>query len=213
MGMPGMHGMAYNNLAIDQADLLIGLGMRFDDRVTGRLRDFAPNAQVIHVDVDASELDKNVKATVPVVGDLKKVLNQLIPLVQPNVHLDWHRRLDQLKAEHPSLFIRESEELLPQYVLNRLSEVAGGDCIVVTGVGQHQMWAAQHCKFKRTQHAHHLRRLGFHGLRGARRAGRAHGPPRQDGLVGGRRRRFSDDHVRPRHRRREQRGHQVRHPK
>ena len=101
MGMPGMHGMAYNNLAIDQADLLIGLGMRFDDRVTGRLRDFAPNAQVIHVDVDASELDKNVKATVPVVGDLKMVLNQLIPLVQPNVHLDWHRRLDQAQGGAP----------------------------------------------------------------------------------------------------------------
>ncbi len=148
MGMPGMHGMAYNNLAIDQSDLLIGLGMRFDDRVTGRLRDFAPNAKVVHIDVDASELDKNVKATVPVVGDLKKVLNQLIPMVQPNVHIDWFQRLDQLKAEHPSLHIRESEELLPQYVLNRLSEVAGGNCIVVTGVGQHQMWAAQHCKFK-----------------------------------------------------------------
>ena len=125
MGMPGMHGMAYNNLAIDQADLLIGLGMRFDDRVTGRLRDFAPNAQVVHIDVDASELDKNVKATVPVVGDLKMVLKQLIPMVEPNVHIDWHRHLDELKAEHPSLYIRESEELLPQYVLNRLSEVSG----------------------------------------------------------------------------------------
>ena len=148
MGMPGMHGMAYNNLAIDQADLLIALGMRFDDRVTGRLRDFAPNAKVVHIDVDASELDKNVKATVPVVGDLKMVLNQLIPMVHPDVHLDWHRNLDELKAEHPSLHIRESEELLPQYVLDRLSQVSGGDCIVVTGVGQHQMWAAQHCKFR-----------------------------------------------------------------
>ncbi len=149
LGMPGMHGMAYNNLAIDQADLLIALGMRFDDRVTGRLRDFAPNAKVVHVDVDASEVDKNVKATAPVVGDLKHVLRQLLPLVEPNVHIDWHRHLDGLKSEHPSLFIRDSEELLPQFVLQRLSEVAGGDCIVVTGVGQHQMWAAQHCRFNR----------------------------------------------------------------
>ena len=147
LGMPGMHGMAYNNLAIDQADLLIALGMRFDDRITGRLRDFAPNAKVVHVDVDASEVDKNVKATAPVVGDLKRVLDQLLPLVEPNVHIDWHRHLDYLKSQHPSLYIRESEDLLPQYVLNRLSEVTKGDCIVVTGVGQHQMWAAQHCKF------------------------------------------------------------------
>ena len=147
LGMPGMHGMAYNNLAIDEADLLIALGMRFDDRITGRLRDFAPNAKVVHVDVDASEVDKNVKATAPVVGDLKCVLDQLLPLVQPNIHIDWRRHLDDLKSQHPSLYIRESEDLLPQYVLNRLSEVTKGDCIVVTGVGQHQMWAAQHCKF------------------------------------------------------------------
>ena len=147
LGMPGMHGMAYNNLAINEADLLIGLGMRFDDRITGRLRDFAPNAKVVHVDVDPSELDKNVKAAAPVVGDLKHVLDQLLPLVEPNIHIDWHRRLDQLKGQHPSLHIRESEELLPQYVLNQLSEQTRGDCIIVTGVGQHQMWAAQHCKF------------------------------------------------------------------
>ncbi len=147
LGMPGMHGMAYNNLAIDEADLLIALGMRFDDRITGRLKDFAPNAKVVHVEVDASEVDKNVKADAPVVGDLKRVLDQLLPLVEPNVHIDWQRHLEDLKSQHPSLHIRESEELLPQYVLNSLSEVTRGDCIVVTGVGQHQMWAAQHCKF------------------------------------------------------------------
>ena len=147
LGMPGMHGMAYNNLAIDEADLLIALGMRFDDRITGRLKDFAPNAKVVHVEVDASEVDKNVKADAPVVGDLKRVLDQLLPLVEPNVHIDWQRHLDDLKSQHPSLHIRESAELLPQYVLNSLSEVTRGDCIVVTGVGQHQMWAAQHCKF------------------------------------------------------------------
>ena len=147
LGMPGMHGMAYNNLAIDEADLLIALGMRFDDRITGRLKDFAPNAKVVHVEVDASEVDKNVKADAPVVGDLKRVLDQLLPLVEPNVHIDWQRHLEDLKSQHPSLHIRESAELLPQYVLNSLSEVTRGDCIVVTGVGQHQMWAAQHCKF------------------------------------------------------------------
>ena len=147
MGMPGMHGMAHTSLAIDQADLLICLGMRFDDRVTGRLKDFAPNAKIVHVDVDPSELNKNVKATAPVVGDLKCVLRQLIPLVEPNVHIDWLRHVDTLRAEHPPLVIRDTEDLLPQFVLRELSEVTQGDSIIITGVGQHQMWAAQFCAF------------------------------------------------------------------
>jgi len=148
LGMPGMHGMAYASLAIDKADLLIGLGMRFDDRVTGRLKDFAPNARVIHVDVDPSEMSKNVKATVPIVGDLKCVLKQLLPKVERKVRVDWLQYIDTLRAEHPSLHIRESEALLPQYVLKQLSTMTNGDAIIVTGVGQHQMWAAQHCSFK-----------------------------------------------------------------
>jgi acetolactate synthase-1/2/3 large subunit len=147
VGMPGMHGMAYASLAIDQADLLIGLGMRFDDRVTGRLKDFAPHSKVIHIDVDPSEMHKNVKATVPVVGDLRCVLRQLLPLVERKVHVAWLRHIDKLQKEHPSLYIRESDILLPQYVLKQLSDVAQGDAIVVTGVGQHQMWAAQHFTF------------------------------------------------------------------
>ena len=147
VGMPGMHGMAYASLAINQADLLIGLGMRFDDRVTGRIKDFAPNAKVVHIEVDPSEVNKNVKATVSVVGDLKRVLQQLLPLIERKVHLDWVHHIDNLRAEHPSLYIRETDALLPQYVLKQLADVASGDAIVVTGVGQHQMWAAQHCTF------------------------------------------------------------------
>ena len=148
VGMPGMHGMAYASLAIDQADLLIALGMRFDDRVTGRLKDFAPNAKVVHVDIDPSELNKNVKATVPVAGNLKDVLQQLIPEVEPNVHIDWLRHVDKLKDEHPSTVIRETDALLPQFVLRELSEATHGEAIIVTGVGQHQMWAAQFCAFE-----------------------------------------------------------------
>ncbi len=147
-GMPGMHGMAYASLAIDQADLLISLGMRFDDRVTGRLSDFAPNARVVHVDVDPSEFHKNVKATVPVLGELKQVLNQMLPEVERKTHLAWLQCIDTLRAEHPSLHIRQTDELLPQYVLKQLSDITEGNAIVVTGVGQHQMWAAQHYAYK-----------------------------------------------------------------
>ena len=147
-GMPGMHGMAYASLAIDKADLLISLGMRFDDRVTGRLSDFAPNAKVVHVDVDPSEFHKNVKATVPVLGELKQVLRQMLPVVERKTHVEWLQYVDTLRAEHPSLNIRQTNELLPQFVMKQLSDITEGQAIIVTGVGQHQMWAAQHYAYK-----------------------------------------------------------------
>ncbi len=148
MGMPGMHGMAYASLAIDRSDLVIALGARFDDRVTGRLSDFAPGAKIIHFDVDPSEFNKNVVADVPVLGDLKAGLRALIQRVNSNVHMDWIRECDRLRAEHPSLFIRKSDVLLPQQVLKELSDETNGESIIVTGVGQHQMWAAQHYGYK-----------------------------------------------------------------
>jgi acetolactate synthase-1/2/3 large subunit len=148
VGMPGMHGMAHASLAIDKSDLLISLGMRFDDRVTGRISDFAPNAKVVHFDIDPSEFNKNVKVNAPVLGDLKLALRQLVSLVERKAHVDWLQYIDTLRAEHPALHIRQTNELLPQYVLKQLSEVTQGEAIVVTGVGQHQMWAAQHYRFK-----------------------------------------------------------------
>ena len=148
VGMPGMHGMAYASLAIDRADLLISLGMRFDDRVTGRLSDFAPNAKIIHFDIDPSEFSKNVKVNVPVLGDLKLALRQLAPHVERKARVDWLQQIDTLRSEHPSLHIRATNELLPQYVMQQLSEVTRGEAVVVTGVGQHQMWAAQFYRFK-----------------------------------------------------------------
>ena len=148
VGMPGMHGMAYASMAIAEADLLISLGMRFDDRVTGRLSAFAPNAEVIHIDVDPSEISKNVRATVPIVGDLKRVLRALLPQVEPAIHTEWVQHIEQMRMEHPSHKIRETDQLLPQHILRVLSEVTDGRAIIVTGVGQHQMWAAQHCSFK-----------------------------------------------------------------
>ena len=148
VGMPGMHGMAYSSMAINEADLLISLGMRFDDRVTGRLSAFAPQAKVIHVDIDPSEISKNVKATVPIVGDLKRVLRALVPQVQPALHTQWVQHIEQMRLEHPSHKIRETEQLIPQYILKVLSDFTDGKAIIVTGVGQHQMWAAQICSFK-----------------------------------------------------------------
>ena len=147
VGMPGMHGMAFASLAIEEADLLIGLGMRFDDRVTGKPSAFAVNSRKIHVDIDPSEIGKNVKVDVPIVGDLKRVLRKLNKQVAPATHLEWLQHIEELKREHPSMDIRDTDKLLPQYIIKQLSEATEGNAFIVTGVGQHQMWAAQHYRF------------------------------------------------------------------
>ena len=147
VGMPGMHGMAYASLAIEQADVLIALGMRFDDRITGNPAAFATGSKKIHVDIDPSEIGKNIKIDVPIVGDLKRVLVELNKHVKPAVHLEWLQRIDELKEEHPSMLVRDSDKLLPQHIIKQLSEATKGKAIIVTGVGQHQMWAAQHYTF------------------------------------------------------------------
>ena len=147
VGMPGMHGMAFASLAIEQADVLIALGMRFDDRITGDPTAFATGSKKIHVDIDPSEIGKNIKVDVPIVGDLKRVLVELNKQVKPAVHLEWLQRIDELKREHPSMLVRDSDKLLPQHIIKQLSEATEGNAIIVTGVGQHQMWAAQHYTF------------------------------------------------------------------
>jgi acetolactate synthase-1/2/3 large subunit len=144
LGMPGMHGMYWNNIAINESDLIIGVGMRFDDRVTGRLKDFAPKAKVIHIEIDPAEVGKNVRPAATLQGDAKVCLRELIKEVKPGNHREWLDWIANMRREHPSIVIRETDEVLPQFVIKKIYEATRGDCYVVTGVGQHQMWAAQY---------------------------------------------------------------------
>ena len=147
-GFPGMHGMAYASLAIDQADLIINFGSRFDDRIVGDSRRFSTGSKKIHVDIDPAEINKSIKVDAPVVGNIKDVFQQLIPQVKSTTHVEWLQHIEHLKSEHPSLRIPESDRLMGQHVVRALSDVTQGEAIITTGVGQHQMWAAQHYQFK-----------------------------------------------------------------
>ena len=145
LGMLGMHGMYWSNIVVDQADVVVGLGMRFDDRVTGRASTFAPHARIIHLDIEPSQVGRNVPVEVPLVGDAKVVMRGLIPLVKKVDRPDWMSYIDDLKRDHPSLAIPKTDTLLPQHVLSEMNELIqeNPETVVVTGVGQHQMWAAQ----------------------------------------------------------------------
>ena len=147
-GFPGMHGMAYASLAIDQADLVINFGSRFDDRIVGDSRRFSTGSKKIHVDIDPAEINKSIKVDAPVVGNIKDVFQQLIPQVKSTTHVEWLQHIEHLKSEHPSLRFPESDRLMGQHVVRALSDVTQGEAIITTGVGQHQMWAAQHYQFK-----------------------------------------------------------------
>ncbi len=146
-GFPGMHGLAYASLALDEADLIVAVGSRFDDRIVGDPNRFATRSKKIQIDIDPAEINKTLVADAPVVGDVKAVLGQINPKVAATKHTNWVARVEHLKAEHPSLRIRETDELLGQHVIKALSDITKGDAIVCTGVGQHQMWAAQHYRF------------------------------------------------------------------
>jgi len=148
-GFPGMHGMAWASLALEEADLIVAIGSRFDDRITGDTRRFATRSKKVHIDIDPAEIGKNVAVDAPVVGDVRHVLDQLQPLIEPGERTEWLAHVEHLKAEHPSLRIRETDELLPQHVIRGVYEVTKGEATIVTGVGQHQMWAAQHYQYTR----------------------------------------------------------------
>ena len=155
LGMLGMHGTRTANYAMDEADLIVAVGARFDDRITGKLSEFAPRAKFVHIDIDPAEISKNVPAHIPIVGDAKNVLARLINeyrAVGPDTArlAGWWERLEQWQAQYPLQYEDSQDtEIKPQYLVQALYEATGGDCILSSDVGQHQMWAAQYFHFSK----------------------------------------------------------------
>ena len=147
LGMLGMHGTAYANYAVTESDLIIAAGSRFDDRVTGRLDAFAPDAKVIHIDIDPSSVSKNIEVDVPIVGDAKNILSELNKIVkQPDTQV-WLKQVHDWKKSHPLRYNHEGIKIKPQYVVEQIYQATKGDAIICTEVGQNQMWAAQYYKY------------------------------------------------------------------
>ena len=155
LGMLGMHGTFAANYAMDKADLIVAIGARFDDRITGKLSEFAPHAKVIHIDIDPAEISKNVGAHIPIVGDVKQVLPKLTreyrALQTDSSRLDgWWSQVDSWRDQHPLRYEPGQDgEIKPQYMIEAMHRATGGDAIVTSDVGQHQMWAAQYYGFEK----------------------------------------------------------------
>ena len=149
LDMLGMHGAAYANYAVQEADLLIAVGSRFDDRVTGKVNTFAPNAKIIHIDIDPASISKNVHVDIPVVGDAKVILAELAKEVQHHERKKWFKKIAEWKEKFPFRYDENSSTIKPQYVVEQLCRLTSGKAIITTGVGQNQMWTAQFYRFSR----------------------------------------------------------------
>jgi acetolactate synthase-1/2/3 large subunit len=157
LGMPGMHGTVAAVTALQRADLIVALGARFDDRVTGRLDSFAPQATVVHADVDPAEISKNRHADVPIVGDAREVLRELVLAVRKEYGrmqradlTAWWAEVDEWRSRYPLGYTpHDDDSLAPQHVIGRIGAIAGPDALYVAGVGQHQMWAAQFISYEK----------------------------------------------------------------
>jgi acetolactate synthase-1/2/3 large subunit len=154
LGMLGMHGTYYANKSIQEADLLVAVGMRFDDRVTGKIDAFAPHAKIVHIDIDPTSIRKNVRVDVPIVGDVKRVLSAMNKVLKEEVKEQWHevrkawlKQISAWKAERPMSYEKNTDVIKPQFVVEKIYELTKGDAIIATEVGQNQMWAAQFYKY------------------------------------------------------------------
>lgn len=147
LGMLGMHGTAYANYTITNSDCIIAIGARFDDRITGRIDEFAPNAQIIHIDIDPTSISKNIKVHIPVVGDAKVILEELNKCVKFVERKEWIDQVYSWKAKHPLTYSDSGDGIKPQYIIEQICKVAGEDAIITTDVGQHQMWTSQYYTF------------------------------------------------------------------
>ncbi len=152
LDMLGMHGSAYANYAVQECDLLIAVGSRFDDRVTGNVKTFAPHAKIIHIDIDPASIAKNVRVDIPVVGDAKNILTHLTKEVEYQERAEWFKKIADWKKKYPFRYDNNTAAIKPQYVIEEICKQTKGDAIVTTGVGQNQMWTAQFYKFKQPRH-------------------------------------------------------------